>query len=60
MDLPDPPTIARSYEAASEAAATELMAKEIGLVAAGAGLVWMIRVFRGPRDEPPSWRARDG
>ncbi len=30
-----------------------------GLVAAGAGLVWMIRIFRGPRDEPPSWRYRD-
>jgi hypothetical protein len=20
------------------------------------GLVWMARIFRGPRDEPPSWR----
>jgi hypothetical protein len=29
-----------------------------GLVAAGAGLVWMIRIFRGPRDEPPPWRYR--
>jgi hypothetical protein len=23
------------------------------------GLVWMIRIFRGPRDEPPRWRYRD-
>jgi hypothetical protein len=23
------------------------------------GLVWMIRIFRGPRDEPPPWRHRD-
>lgn len=24
-----------------------------------AGLAWMIRIFRGPRDEPPPWRYRD-
>ncbi len=23
------------------------------------GLVWMIRICRGPRDEPPPWRYRD-
>ncbi len=23
------------------------------------GLVWMVRIFRGPRDEPPDWRYRD-
>ena len=23
------------------------------------GLAWVIRVFRGPRDEPPPWRYRD-
>jgi protein-S-isoprenylcysteine O-methyltransferase Ste14 len=23
------------------------------------GLVWMVRIFRGPRDEPPAWRYRD-
>ena len=23
------------------------------------GLVWMLRLFRGPRDEPPRWRYRD-
>ena len=22
------------------------------------GLVWMIRIFRGPSDEPPPWRYR--
>lgn len=23
------------------------------------GLAWMVRIFRGPRDEPPAWRHRD-
>jgi hypothetical protein len=23
------------------------------------GLVWMVRIFRGPRDEAPAWRHRD-
>jgi hypothetical protein len=23
------------------------------------GLIWTIRIFRGPRDEPPPWRYRD-
>jgi hypothetical protein len=23
------------------------------------GLVWMVRIYRGPRDEPPPWRYRD-
>ncbi len=23
------------------------------------GLAWMVRIFRGPRDEPPAWRRRD-
>lgn len=23
------------------------------------GLIWMVRIFRGPRDEPPPWRYRD-
>ena len=22
------------------------------------GVVWMLRIFRGPRDEPPAWRYR--
>jgi len=30
-----------------------------GLTVAVFGLVWMIRIFRGPRDEPPRWRYRD-
>jgi hypothetical protein len=30
------------------------------LAIAVAGLVWMVRIIRGPRDEPPSpWRYRD-
>lgn len=23
------------------------------------GVVWMVRIFRGPRDEPSDWRYRD-
>ena len=29
------------------------------LAVAVAGLAWMVRVIRGPRDEPPPWRYRD-
>jgi uncharacterized BrkB/YihY/UPF0761 family membrane protein len=29
------------------------------LIVAVVGLAWMIRVFRGQRDEPPPWRHRD-
>jgi hypothetical protein len=34
----------------------------VPLVAAGfaaVGLVWMVRIFRGPRDDPPAWRHHD-
>jgi len=31
----------------------------IAFLAALVGLAWMIRIFRGPRDEPPRWRYRD-
>lgn len=30
-----------------------------GIVVAVFGLVWMVRIFRGPRDEPSDWRYRD-
>jgi hypothetical protein len=30
-----------------------------GLLVGLIGLVWMIRIFRGPRDEPTPWRYRD-
>lgn len=30
-----------------------------GLLVGLAGLVWMIRIYRGPRDGPPPWRHRD-
>ena len=29
------------------------------LVLALVGIVWMLRIFRGPRDKPPDWRYRD-
>jgi drug/metabolite transporter (DMT)-like permease len=31
----------------------------VGAVGALAGFAWMLRIFRGPRDEPPAWRHRD-
>ncbi|MCJ7832602.1 MAG: hypothetical protein MUP92_04040 [Actinobacteria bacterium] len=31
----------------------------IALLLALIGRVWMIRIFHGPRDEPPPWRYRD-
>lgn len=31
----------------------------VALVPAGVGLIWMVRIVRGPRDEPPAWRHRD-
>jgi hypothetical protein len=33
-----------------------VLAAFLGMVV---GLVWMIRIFRGRRDEPPPWRYRD-
>lgn len=30
-----------------------------GFLAMVVGLVWMLRIFRGPRDEPPDWRYRE-
>ena len=32
----------------------------IGFTLAIGGLVWMLRIVRGPRDEPPRWRYRAG
>jgi hypothetical protein len=29
------------------------------LVIAAVGLIWMVRIIRGPRDESPPWRYRD-
>ena len=30
----------------------------IGLAQGLVGFAWMLRIFRGPRDEPPVWRYR--
>ena len=35
------------------------VAVALGLALALVGLAWMVRIFRGPRDEPPAWRHRD-
>lgn len=31
----------------------------VGLVQVLVGFGWMVRIFRGSRDEPPAWRYRD-
>ena len=31
----------------------------LSIALAVVGLVWMVRIFRGPRDEAPDWRYRD-
>ena len=30
----------------------------VGLALGVVGFAWMLRIFRGPRDEPPVWRYR--
>ena len=30
----------------------------VGLALGLVGVAWMLRIFRGPRDEPPAWRYR--
>ena len=30
-----------------------------GVALALVGLAWMLRIFRGPSDEPPAWRYRE-
>ena len=31
----------------------------VGVALGVVGFVWMLRIFRGPRDEAPAWRYRD-
>ena len=31
----------------------------VAVTLAVVGLIWMVRIVRGPRDEPPDWRYRD-
>ncbi len=38
---------------------SNVMQAALALAFAAVGLAWMIRIFRGPRDEPPPWRDRD-
>ena len=37
----------------------DVLLPAVGVVLAVVGLVWLVRIFRGPRDEPPAWRYRD-
>jgi hypothetical protein len=41
----------------------QMSARVLGMITAFAiaivGLIWMVRIIRGPRDEPPLWRHRD-
>jgi hypothetical protein len=44
----------------ARAAGTPIVVLAVAAFAiAVAGLAWMVRIFRGPRDEPPPWRYRD-
>jgi hypothetical protein len=35
------------------------IATAVGAALWVAGVIWMIRIFRGPSDDPPPWRYRD-
>ena len=37
----------------------DVLLSVVGAVLAVVGLVWLVRLFQGPRDEPPAWRYRD-
>jgi hypothetical protein len=37
----------------------DVLVGALGVVLAVFGLVWMLRIFRGPGDDPPPWRYRD-
>ena len=37
---------------------TDVVARLAGLVPVLIGFTWMLRIFRGARDEPPAWRYR--
>jgi hypothetical protein len=41
------------------AAPSNVVVAGAALAIAVAGLAWMVRILRGPRDEPPPWRYRD-
>jgi hypothetical protein len=36
-----------------------LLILAVGVVLWVAGVIWILRIFRGPSDEPPPWRYRD-
>jgi hypothetical protein len=36
----------------------DVVGRLAGLVPVLVGFTWMLRIFRGPRDEPPTWRYR--
>jgi hypothetical protein len=38
---------------------TSIVVALVGFVPVLVGFAWMLRIFRGPRDEPPAWRYRD-
>jgi hypothetical protein len=38
---------------------TAYLVPAVGVAGVLVGLAWMIRIYRGPRDEPPRWRYRD-
>ena len=38
---------------------SNVMSAALGVAVAVFGIVWMLRIFRGPRNEPHRWRYRD-
>ena len=54
-----PPTFGGSDGLSTWAFSNTIEFVVIAAAIAVTGLIWMIRIFRGPRDEPPPWRHRD-
>jgi hypothetical protein len=38
---------------------SDVLLPAVAVTLAVVGLVWLVRIVRGPRDEPPAWRYRD-
>lgn len=54
-----PPTFSGSGGLSSWELPNNVVLAVLGAAIAVIGLIWTIRIFRGPRDEPPTWRHRD-
>ncbi len=58
--MPGPAAIsAPSVELGPLSVPGSLLDRVLAVVVSVVGLLWMIGIFRGPRDDPPPWRRRD-